>query len=396
MVLNGVDQTFLYKVCNNFENLGISFSDGDSRAMNRNLLKRALHKYTYQKNYLEVMANHECSLAVDMIRAKKGKTFDVRDAMTLSTNTSFQIILGKRFASDDDQFRELRHQMDDFTRRIGHFQTFLDFLPWLKNWSSDFRSLNGTMQSIYKFIEPIVAEHQANFDPTKDEPRNLIEEYLAELASEHHGARSLKDLPVFIKDVIVGASEGPAIMLIWILMLLAKHPKVQALVHSELDGQLTDGRAPRLSDEAECVYTRAVIDETARFVTLTPFNRHFSTRAGGTTLHGYHIPANSVVLVDQRAMHHDPEVWGDPEAFRPERFLTEGGENLARRVYGFGYGIRQCPGEKWARSLVFIFLAGVLQKFRLHLPEGTGLEGDGVKGVGNWAKQTHVIAEERV
>ena len=37
--------------------------------------------------------------------------------------------------------------------------------------------------------------------------------------------------------------------------------------------------------------------------------------------------------------HHDPEVWGDPEVFRPERFLDDKGQLLKKDVtFPFGAG----------------------------------------------------------
>lgn len=49
-----------------------------------------------------------------------------------------------------------------------------------------------------------------------------------------------------------------------------------------------------------------------------------------TVICGYTIPADAAVVPDFDAIFNDPEIWGDPYVFRPDRFLDEKG-NLMRR-----------------------------------------------------------------
>lgn len=45
-----------------------------------------------------------------------------------------------------------------------------------------------------------------------------------------------------------------------------------------------------------------------------------------TTFEGYTIPENTLIFISQHAILNDKEHWGDPENFRPDRFLNENGE----------------------------------------------------------------------
>lgn len=54
-----------------------------------------------------------------------------------------------------------------------------------------------------------------------------------------------------------------------------------------------------------------------------------------TDFEGYTIPKNSVVLFVYYTLMMDKETWGDPENFRPERFLSETGQ-LVKDKASFG------------------------------------------------------------
>ena len=69
------------------------------------------------------------------------------------------------------------------------------------------------------------------------------------------------------------------------------------------------------------------------------------------------------------AVHNDPNLWKNPEIFNPERFLDEQGNFIkSNHVIPFSVGPRRCLGEQLARMEVFIFLIGMVQKFKF-LPD---------------------------
>ncbi|KAI0056403.1 cytochrome P450 [Artomyces pyxidatus] len=64
-------------------------------------------------------------------------------------------------------------------------------------------------------------------------------------------------------------------------------------------------------------------------------------------------------------MLHDPDVYPDPEVFRPERFLTEDGQVKDDPALSavFGFGKRICPGRYLVDSTIFIFVTSALSVF---------------------------------
>lgn len=58
---------------------------------------------------------------------------------------------------------------------------------------------------------------------------------------------------------------------------------------------------------------------------------------------GYTIPKDTQVLVNLNSVLRSPEVWGDPDKFRPERFIGEDGKLLRfEELIPFSIGLLHC------------------------------------------------------
>jgi cytochrome P450 len=68
-----------------------------------------------------------------------------------------------------------------------------------------------------------------------------------------------------------------------------------------------------------------------------------------------------------RAILHDPELYPDPEAFKPERFLNQDGSfrDDPTISLAFGAGRRICPGRHFVDAELFVMAASVLSVFNV-------------------------------
>ena len=66
-----------------------------------------------------------------------------------------------------------------------------------------------------------------------------------------------------------------------------------------------------------------------------------------------------------RAILHDPEVYPEPDKFKPERFLNEDGTVRDDPMLSlvFGIGKRICPGRHLVEAIIFIVISSILSVF---------------------------------
>ncbi|XP_072051622.1 cytochrome P450 2U1-like [Amphiura filiformis] len=98
-------------------------------------------------------------------------------------------------------------------------------------------------------------------------------------------------------------------------------------------------------------------------VSITPLGVSHSC-GDDTTIEGYNIPKGSVVVSNPWAVHHDPDIWKNPDEFNPDRFLDKGGCLQEREeLIPFSTGRRICPGEQLAKMELYIFFTHLLHRF---------------------------------
>jgi fatty-acid peroxygenase len=159
------------------------------------------------------------------------------------------------------------------------------------------------------------------------------------------------------KPLIVGADLDPHTAAVELLNIIRPSTAVTWLVtfaaHA-LDRWPEHAARLRMDDDR---YTRAFVHEVRRFYPFAPFLGGRAVR--DLIFDGVEIPAGTLVLLDVYGQNHDPELWPDPYAFRPERFLDReiGAFDLIPQGGGDPRTGHRCPGE-----LITVALLGTLAR----------------------------------
>ncbi|KIM28401.1 hypothetical protein M408DRAFT_140803 [Serendipita vermifera MAFF 305830] len=147
-------------------------------------------------------------------------------------------------------------------------------------------------------------------------------------------------------------------------------PSVAKKIHDEIVTVTEGMRLPVPKDRARLPYTEAAWKESFRWKTWFPIGvPHVNTR--DEIVNGFLVPTGSLIMSNNEFILMDPRVWGDPETFRPERFLEPGADHLPNPLTViFGFGMRVCPGLYLADRIGFDFSACMAALFSLVPLEG--------------------------
>ncbi|MCC7085388.1 MAG: cytochrome P450 [Pirellulales bacterium] len=168
-----------------------------------------------------------------------------------------------------------------------------------------------------------------------------------------------------VMTLFLAGHETSANALTWTWFLLSQNPQSEERLFEELR-RILGSRPPQIDDVPKLMYTDAVVKESLR---LYPPAFAFSRRVlADVKIGGYHIPADSAVIMSQWVIHRDSRWWAEPEQFRPERWLS--GQTQPRPDYAyfpFGAGPRGCIGNLFAMLELVLVLAIIAPRFRFEL-----------------------------
>ncbi|KAH7525137.1 abscisic acid 8'-hydroxylase 1 [Ziziphus jujuba] len=157
-----------------------------------------------------------------------------------------------------------------------------------------------------------------------------------------------------ILTLLVAGHDTTTAALTWLIKFLGENPPVlERLREEHKQIQANRNYGPNLTWSAvnNMPYTAKVISETLRRATILPW---FSRKAAQDfEIDGYKIKKGWSVNLDVVSIHHDSEVFPNPEQFDPSRFDVP---LKPLSFLGFGSGQRMCPGINLAKLEISIFI----------------------------------------
>ncbi|MBS1846023.1 MAG: cytochrome P450 [Actinobacteria bacterium] len=176
---------------------------------------------------------------------------------------------------------------------------------------------------------------------------------------ESHQGMDDKELRDQLMTLLLAGHETTATALAWTFDLLLRHPIALARLRTSLEA-------------GEEAYLKATIAESLRLRPVVPLAGR--RLAEDLVTEDLELPAGTDVTAAIWLTHTDPDLYPEPLAFRPERFLEGAPETYAWIPYGGG--VRRCLGAAFAEFEMRIVLREVITRCDLRkadpAPEKTG------------------------
>lgn len=290
----------------------------------------------------------------------------------LTLEIILRAVFGLERGAQLEQLRELLSKVLEFS------QNPLSMLPRPPRWMTKRGPIAGRdrlLARVDELIFELIAERRRN-GGERDDVLALL------LSAEHEDGSPMT--PAELRDelmtALVAGHETTASQLAWGFERLAREPTVLGRLYEELE-------------DPEDAYLTATIQEILRHRPVLPHAEPRLTMRP-VEIGGFLYPPGVMLAAYIHLVHHDPAIYPEPHAFRPERFLER-----APGTYSwipFGGGRRRCLGASFALLEMKLVLRAMLERFELE-PVDTRSEGTRRRNITvSPAKGCRLILIERV
>ncbi|XP_055551502.1 cytochrome P450 306a1 [Wyeomyia smithii] len=359
------------------------------------LRKMGMTKFGSSRSMLEARIMSGVNELLEDLR-KESNTRDAFDPAPLIHhilgNLMNDLVFGLTYERDDDIWQYLQILQEEGVKYIG-VSMAVNFLPFLRHLPSSKKIIDFLVKGkkrtheIYdsiinnrRKILQLSAKNKVNELPNECILSNFVKETIRRETAKCPEVVFCSDsqLRHLLADLFGAGVDTTFTTLRWLLLYVGLHKDVQRKLREELYNQLL--AAPTLDDVDSLPYLKACVAEIQRLRTVVPLGIPHGANSN-TTIAGYKIPKNTMIIPLLWAIHMNPGLWSDPEHFNPEHFLNDSGHYSAPNYFmPFQTGKRMCLGDELARMILYLYTAHIFWCFELEVlyndpPDLTGICG---------------------
>ena len=293
-----------------------------------------------------------------------------------------EVVFDKRFGCLDAHVNE---DAQAFITAIGEFLEQLTASIFYPIWfvkiyePTSVKKMFDNFDKMYDYAEMFIEqrlkelEERENMKPHERESGGKMGFFEFLLSS---GNLTKEDLLGSVIDILFGGIDTTSNTMQWVIYMMARNPDKQAILRQEVLSVLGEQKHASPDTIAQMPYLRAWVRETLRLYPPVTILIRISNK--DLILSGYHIPAGTELHLLPYQMSRDENVFEEPNAFRPERWLRGKKVSLqnskvveVKEVFSslpFGFGRRMCIGRRIAELELHLLLARIVQQFEIRYP----------------------------
>ena len=357
---------------------GVIFSNGITWSEVRRSSLHIFRDFGFGKNALEEMVEEEVDNLIQYIDDNWIDTpLNVSQFFNISVLAAlWRVISGESLKIGDPNLQQLVTTIKDILKENSNPLLLISFdnkhLYKLFN-NIGLVTFQKNIDKILEYCKNYIELHKSR-PIDGNNPLTFIEAFLYKIQmiedpmSPLHGETGELNLMNAIFDFFIAGTDTSANTLEWAMLYMIQNSEVQSKVREELQIHI-GSKKPKMSERHLTPYTEAVLHEISRKGNIAPIAIEHSTTKS-IEVGSYKIPSETIIFPMIGEVMFDPEHFPDPFKFNPERYLTEEENGNLKftphpRVNPFGIGKRRCLGEILARTTLYKFLTGIIQKYEI-------------------------------
>jgi cytochrome P450 len=291
----------------------------------------------YEKTMSEIAA-------AEIERWPTGTPYELRPRMQAMT---LEIILRTVFGvGEEERLAPLREALRDFLDLTTNPRMLLPLILLGPQRVRRFPAFRRRIDRVDELIYREIADRRHAGDlEQRDDVLSLL------VAARHEDGSPMGDEEMRdeLLTLLVAGHETTATSLSWAVERLARYPEKLARLRSEAEAGEDDA------------YMTATIQETLRLRPVISIVIRRLTEP--VEIGGYELPAGVSVTPSVYLVHRNPEIYPEPDRFKPERFLDNPPGTYT--WIPFGGGVRRCLGASFAQFEMAVVLRELVKRHRI-------------------------------
>ncbi|KAF7879839.1 uncharacterized protein EAF02_008009 [Botrytis sinoallii] len=319
-------------------------------------VRRKMFSHAFSKSSLKVTWESEIrkktNMAVEKIKrdALVGEVDILKFFMFMATDVIGHLCFGESFGTLE---KERKTQYIEDLQKVTTVAGIRAEFPGL------FKIGRMSGLSFLKTPDDRLRDHASiavrNAKSQSDATPNIFRKILAQAKSENgEGSLSDFDIQQEAANFIVAGTDTTANTLTFLLYNILKNPELRRQLEDEVD---TLGNDFESKDVEGLPFLNAVMEEGLRLWGAAPGGLPRVVPQEGIELDGYFLPGSLTVSTQAYTIHRDPEIFPEPESFKPQRWLGPKSDDFKTANHAFGAGTRTCIGIHLARMEIQLVLA---------------------------------------